>query len=185
MIDQIIKDTRPKMELSLEILREGLSKIRTGRANASILDGVMVSSYGTMTNLKEVASITIPEPNQIYIKPWDKNVISSIESAIRSSDIGLAPINDGVAIRLILPPMTEERRKQIANQVKKLGEDAKISIRNIRGEAWSRVQQAEKNKDATEDDRYRGEEELNKITNEMNKEIDIITAEKEVEIMKI
>jgi len=185
MVDQFIKDAKPKMQLSLENLKNDLAKIRTGRANASVLDGIMVSYYGTMTNIKEVASITIPEANQIYIKPWDKNAISGIETAIRNSDIGLAPINDGVAIRLILPPMTEERRRSIALQVKKSGEEGKISIRNIRGEAWSKIQAAEKNNEATEDDRYRGEEELNKLVNEMNKEVDRIVAEKETEILKI
>ena len=185
MIDQIIKEAKPKMQQSLENLRSDLANIRTGRANASILDGIMVSYYGTMTGIKEVASITTPEANQIYVKPWDKNAISGIETAIRNSDIGLSPINDGVAVRLILPPMTEERRKTIALQVKKLGEEGKIAIRNIRGEAWSKIQTAEKNKEATEDDRYQGEEELNKLVSEMNKEADRIVAEKETEILKI
>ena len=185
MIDQIIKETKPKMQSSVDVLKTDLSKIRTGRANASVLDGIMVSSYGSMMSMKEVASVTVPEANQIYIKPWDKNVISAIETAIRNSDIGLSPINDGTAIRLILPPMTEERRKEIVNQVKKFGEEAKIAVRNIRGETWSKIQLAEKNKEATEDDKYRGEEELNKLTNDMNKEIDRLTLEKEVEIMKV
>ncbi len=185
MLDQILKEAKPKMQASLEVLHDNLAKVRTGRANASILDGLMVTSYGSQMAIKEVASVTVPESNQIYIKPWDKNVIGNIETAIRNSDIGLAPINDGTAVRLILPPMTEERRKEIAIQVKKSGEEAKISLRNVRGEAWSRIQQAEKNNEVTEDDSYRGEEELNKLINDMNKEVDKIVAEKEVEIMKI
>ena len=185
MIDQIISDTKPKMKSSIDNLIVELQRIRTGRANASILDGIMVPYYGNKTAIREMASITVPEPTQIAIKPWDKNALSDIETAIRSSDIGLAPINDGAQVRLVLPPMTEERRKEIVGQVKKLGEAAKVAVRNIRGDAWTKVQGAVKNNEATEDDKYGAEEELNKLTLEKNKEIDNIVSEKEAEIMKI
>lgn len=185
MIDQIITEIKPKMRSSIDNLISELQRIRTGRANAGILDAVFVPYYGSPAPIREMASVTVPESNVISIKPWDKNVLSDIESAIRNSDIGLAPINDGTQIRLVLPPMTEERRKEIVGQIKKLGENTKVSIRNIRGEAWTKVQQAVKSSDATEDDKYRAEEELNKITLEKNKEIDKIILEKEAEIMKI
>lgn len=185
MIEQIIESAKPKIVAVLNNLSEELTKIRTGRAHAGIVDSVFVSYYGTRTALREVATITTPEPTVIAIKPWDKNVLADIESAIRSSDLGLSPVNDGVQIRLILPPMTEDRRKEIALQVKKCGEHAKISLRTIRGEAWSKVQTAVKNKEATEDDKYRSEEQLNKIVEENNKQIDKILAEKEAEVMKI
>lgn len=185
MIDQILDNIKPKMQGAINNLKEDLAKIRTGRAHASILDGIFVSYYGSNTALKEVASITTPESSVISIKPWDKGILADIETSIRNSDIGLSPVNDGTQIRLILPPMTEERRKEIFGQVKKHGEQAKINLRTIRGEAWSKVQAAVKNKEATEDDKYTAEEKLNKAIEEMNKEIDKIVSEKEAEIMKI
>jgi ribosome recycling factor len=185
MVDQIIAEAKPKMQAAIENLSEGLSRIRTGRAHAGILDGVKAMYYGTATSLKEMATISVPESTSISIKPWDKGVLSDIETAIRNSDLGLSPVNDGTQIRLILPPMPEERRKEIVGQVKKLGEQSKVVLRNIRGEAWSRVQAAVKNKEATEDDKYQAEEKLNKLIDEMNGEIDKTVATKEAEVMKI
>lgn len=185
MIDQILKDARPKMQAAIENLKTDLSRVRTGRANPGILDGVLVSYYGSNTMIKELATITVPEANQIVIKPWDRGALAPIETAIRNSDIGLAPINDGAQIRLVLPAMTEERRREIVGQVKKFGEETKVSLRNVRKDAWDKVQVAQKNNEATEDDKYWAEEELNKLINEMNKEVDKIVIEKETEIMKI
>lgn len=185
MVDQVIEEIKPKMKLALDKLVEELSRVRTGRANASILDGISAPYYGSPTPIKEMATISVPEPTVISIKPWDKGILADIESAIRNSDIGLSPVNDGSQIRLVLPPMTEERRKEIVTSVKKSGEAAKVSLRTIRGEAWSRIQGAVKNKEATEDDKYTAEEKLNKLIEENNKEIEKIIAEKEAEIMKI
>ncbi len=185
MIDKIVEECIPKMKAAIAVLESDLSRIRTGRAHAGITDNIMVSYYGSNTPLREVASITVPEPTSIAIKPWDRNLLSPIETAIRNSDLGLSPVNDGVQIRLNLPPMTEDRRKEIVLQVKKHGEAAKVSLRNIRGEAWSRVQAALKNKEVTEDDKYSAEEKLNKLVLEMNKDVDKITLDKETEIMKI
>lgn len=185
MVDQILKELKPKMAAAIENLKGELSKLRTGRANPSILDDILVPYYGSKMRIKELASITVPDPGQIVIKPWEKNALGDIESAIRASDIGLNPVNDGVQIRLVLPPMTEERRREIAAAVKKYGEESKISIRNIRRDAWDKVQTAEKNGEATEDDRRTAQEELNKLINEMNKEIDQVVAEKEAEVMRI
>lgn len=185
MVDQIITEIKPKMRAAIENLSEELSRIRTGRAHAGILDGIKAMYYGVATPLKEVATISVPEPTVISIKPWDRGVLSDIETAIRNSDIGISPVNDGNQIRLVLPQMTEERRKEIALQVKKQGEQAKVSLRNIRGEAWNRVQTAVKNKEATEDDKYQAEEKLNKLIDEMNGEIEKVIVAKEAEIMKI
>ena len=185
MIDGIIKEVKPKMQTAISKLQNDLSRIRTGRANPGILDGIMVLYYGTSTAIREVASISVPESNQILVKPWDRGAINPIETAIRNSDIGINPINDGQQIRLVFPPMTEERRKEIATLVKKCGEESKIALRNIRKEAWDKVQAAEKNNEATEDDRYWAEEELNKAIDEMNREIDKVVVAKETEIMKI
>lgn len=185
MVDQIIIEIKPKMKAAIVNLSEELSRIRTGRAHAGVLDGIKAMYYGVATPLKEVATISVPEPTVISIKPWDRGVLSDIETAIRNSDIGLSPVNDGNQIRLVLPPMTEERRKEIVLQVKKQGEAAKVSVRNVRGEAWSRVQSAVKSKEATEDDKYQAEEKLNKLIDEMNGEIESIIAAKEAEVMKI
>ena len=185
MIDEIVNEIKPKMASSLENLQEELSRIRTGRANAAILDGVMVAYYGSKSPLREVASISVPEPTVISIKPWDRNLLADIESAIRNSDLGISPVNDGTQVRLILPPMTEDRRKEISGQVRKFGEQAKVSLRTIRGEAWGKVQSGLKNKEVTEDDKYQAEEKLNKLIDEKNKEVDKIIAEKDAEIMKI
>lgn len=185
MVDQIIEECKPKMKAAVDTLLEDLSRIRTGRANAAILDGIMVSYYGSSSAIKELASITVPESNMIVIKPWDRNALADVETAIRNSDLGLNPTNDGAQIRLVLPQMTEERRKEIVTQAKKAGEQAKISLRNIRGEEWSKVQQAVKNNQATEDDKYEAEDRLNKLIDEKNREVDKIVSDKETEIMKI
>ncbi|OQA04633.1 MAG: Ribosome-recycling factor [bacterium ADurb.Bin400] len=185
MIESIINEAKPKMKSAVDSLVSNFKKIRTGRANPDILDNVIVSYYGVSTPLREMATIAVPEPMMITIKPWDRNALADIELAIRNSSLGLSPINDGVMVRLVLPPLTEERRKQIVKEVKKEGEQAKIAIRNIRGEAWGRVQEAERKGEATEDDRYRAEDLLNKLVAEKNKEIDQVVAAKEVEILKV
>lgn len=185
MVDQIISEIKPKMEAAIAALSSDLTRIRTGRATPEMLDGIMVLYYGTKTPLKEVATIGVPEPTQISIKPWDKKLLNEIDAAIRSSDLGLSPVNDGTQVRLSLPPMTEERRKEIVGQVKKMGEGAKVSLRTIRGEAWGKVQAGVKNKEVTEDDKYAAEEKLNKLIEEMNSKIETVIAGKEKEIMQI
>ncbi|MFA6963416.1 MAG: ribosome recycling factor [Patescibacteria group bacterium] len=184
-VDNLLKEAKPKMLAAIENLKEELSRVRTGRANPAILDGVMVPYYGSSSTISAMASVSVPEANQIVIKPWDRNVLGDIETAIRASNVGLNPVNDGQQIRLVLPPMTEERRRDIVTQVKKSGEETKVSLRNVRREIWDKVQTAEKNKEVTEDDRYRAEDELNKIVTEMNSTADRVVAEKEQEIMKI
>ncbi len=185
MIDSILKEIKPKMAAAIENLRNELSKLRTGRANPGILDDITVPYYGNSMRIKELASITVPDASQIVVKPWEKNALGDIETAIRASNLGLNPVNDGIQVRLILPPMTEERRKEIAVSVKKYGEESKISIRNVRRDAWDKVQTGKKNGDVTEDDLRSAEEGLNKIITEMNKEIDRVVEEKENEVMKI
>lgn len=185
MVDDIIKQSKPKMKSQIDGLASELKKIRTGRAHPDIVDSVLVFYYGTNTSLREMASVSVPESNVVMIKPWDRNALSDIELAVRNSNLGLSPINDGVVIRLVLPPMTEERRRELASQVKKMGEETKVALRTIRGEAWGKVQEAEKHNEVTEDDRYRAEEELNRLVAEMNKEVDQVLAGKEQEIMRI
>ena len=185
MIDKLVKEAEPKMKSAIEKFSLDLSKIRTGRANPAILDNVIISYYGVNTPVRELATISVPEANQISIKPWDRNALSDIELGIKNSDIGLSPINDGTQVRLILPPMTEERRKELATQVKKMGEEAKVMLRNIRREIWDQVQAAEKKNEATEDDRRWANGKLDELIDNSNKEVDKIIADKEAEIMKI
>lgn len=185
MIDKILTDLRPKMQSIVDNLRGELKNIRTGRAHASIVDSIRVPYYGSQTPLREVATVTVPESNVVSIKPWDRDLLGAIETSIRESDLNLAPVNDGSAVRLVLPPMTEDRRKEIVDQAKKLGEQTKVALRGARSEAWSTIQEAVKNKQATEDDKYRSEERLNKMIDEINKEVDKIVADKEKEILTI
>lgn len=185
MIEKIISEIKPKMEAAIAALSSDLVRIRTGRANPEMLDGITILYYGTKTPLREVATIGVPEPTQISIKPWDRNLLNEIDNAIRNSDLGLSPVNDGTQVRLSLPPMTEERRKEIVLQVKKMGEGAKVTLRTIRGDAWTKVQTAVKNKEATEDDKYTAEEKFNKLIEEMNNKVESIVAGKEKEVMQI
>lgn len=185
MISDILKEAGNRMKQAADRLFEELKKIRTGRAQSSLVEDIKVSYYGTETSLKELASITTPEAHLIQIKPYDKNSIGDIELAIRNAELGVNPTNDGNFIRIALPPMTEERRVELAKQIKKIGEETKVSLRNIRGESWAKVQSLIKNDQATEDDKYQSEEDLNKLIEKENIAVDKIVAEKGQEILKI
>ncbi|MFA7243987.1 MAG: ribosome recycling factor [Patescibacteria group bacterium] len=185
MIADILKDADVKMSASIVNLKSDLTKIRTGRAQGSLVEDILVSYYGMNTSLKELASISVPEASLIQIKPFDRNSLGDIETAIRNADLGLTPVNDGTFVRLSLPPITEERRIELSKQVKKTGEEAKVSLRTIRGDAWSRVQGLIKNNEATEDDKYQAEKDLNELIERKNKEVDLMITEKESEVMKI
>lgn len=185
MINDILKEAEAKMADAAERLKEELKKIRTGRANSGIVEDVKVLYYGIETPLRELATINAPEANLIQIKPFDRNSIGDIETAIRNANLGFNPINDGNFVRITLPPMTEERRIELAKQIKKNGEESKVNLRTIRGDAWSRVQKGQKSGDVTEDDRYQAEENLNKLIEKMNQNVEQVVAEKEKEVMKI
>lgn len=185
MISDILKDAEGKMIEVIGRLKEELKKVRTGRAHSSIVEDIKVSYYGVETSLREMALITVPETNLIQIKPFDRNSVGDIEIAIRNSDLGFNPTNDGNFIRVILPPMTEERRLELVKQIKKYGEESKIALRTIRGESWSKVQKGQKSGEITEDDRYQAEDKLNKLIEKMNQNIEQVVAEKETEVMKI
>jgi ribosome recycling factor len=185
MVKDIIAEAEKRMIVACTILSEELKKIRTNRANSSLVEDLPVSYYGSTISLKEAATITAPEPSLIQIKPFDRNAIGDIELTIRNSDLGLSPINDGTFIRISIPPLTEERRKELTSQVKRVGESAKVQLRTVRGEAWSKVQEAVRRGDATEDDKYRSEKELNELIERKNKEVDKIISDKESEVMKV
>ncbi|MCX7908778.1 MAG: ribosome recycling factor [Ignavibacteria bacterium] len=183
-LDEIISKTKEQMNKSLEHFKQQLTKVRTGRANASILENVKVDYYGTPTPVTQIATINVPDAKTIIIQPWDTSIINSIEKAIKQSDLGFNPVNDGRVLRIPVPPLTEERRKEIVKFCKKLTEDAKIAIRNIRRDQIEVIRKAEKEKELTEDDKKVGEEKIQKVTDEFIKKIDELFSLKEKEILE-
>ena len=185
MTKDIYIQTEEKMNKTIENIHYELNKFRTGKASATILDGVKVNYYGSVVPLKQAANISVPEARLITIQPWDKSMNSEIEKAILKSDLGLTPMNDGNIIRLPIPQLTEERRKNLVKHAKRLGEETKISVRNSRREANEKIKTAEKDHKISEDDSYNTMEEIQKLTDEYIKKIDEILKKKEIEIMEI
>ena len=165
MIDEIIADTEERMQKSVVSLEEAFKKIRTGRAHPSILDSVMVSYYGTDTPLSQLANVNVEEGRSLLISPWEKQLIGEIEKAILKSDLGLNPSNNGDTIRVPMPPLTEETRREYTRQAKQEVENARVAIRNIRRDANSRFKDFEKERDISEDQQHRAEEQVQKLTN--------------------
>lgn len=185
MFDELLKDTQKRMDQSMESLKSDLSRLRTGKAHTSLLDGITVPYYGTPTPLNQVANVSAPEPRMLTIQPWDKSIIGEIEKAIQKSDLGINPSNDGVIIRLPLPQLTKEVREDLAKQAKKRGEDAKVSVRNIRRDANDNIKKLEKAKEVTEDDSKYFQDEIQKLTDQSVEKIDQIVSDKEKDIMEI
>jgi ribosome recycling factor len=183
-LEEIISKTKEQMTKSLEFFKQQIAKVRTGRANASILDNIKVDYYGSPTPITQIATINVPDVKTIVIQPWDPSTLGAIEKAIKQSDLGFNPMNDGRILRIPVPPLTEERRKEIVKFCKKLTEDAKIAIRNIRRDQIELIRKAEKEKQLTEDDKKLGEEKIQKVTDEFIKKIDEIFSAKEKEIME-
>ena len=181
MNDEIIKDLTNKMNKALESYEGRLRTVRAGRANPSSLDGVMVSYYGNMTPLKQLATISVPEARQLLIKPFDKGCLSDIEKAILAANLGYNPGNDGETIRIVIPELTEERRKELAKQVKSIAEDAKVSIRNIRHDGKDDAKKLE----VSEDEQKGIEKSIQDLVNEYNKKIETILKEKEQELLTV
>ena len=185
MHEDVVSDLKQRIDKTLEDLRRDLTKVRTGRASTSILDGIRVDYYGTPTPLSGVANLNSPEPRLITIKPWDKGTLKDIEKAIREANIGLNPMNDGELIRLPFPPLTEERRRDIAKQVKSKGEEHKVAIRNVRRDANEMLKELLKDKSITEDDLKRATERVQKETDAGVLKVDEIVAKKEKEVMEV
>ncbi|MCX6809892.1 MAG: ribosome recycling factor [Candidatus Berkelbacteria bacterium] len=185
MYQNEIKNLKVKFDQVIEKLKEDFVSIRTGRASTGLVENIMVSYYGTITPLKQMASLTTPDAAQIVVIPWDKNSIGDIELAIRNSDLGLSPVNDGKSVRIILPQMTQERREELTKNISRKSEEARVALRNVRGDAWDKIKKMEKDGLITEDDRYSAEEELNKVIDEHNKKIGEILEAKEKEIKAI
>ncbi|AKU90279.1 ribosome recycling factor [Vulgatibacter incomptus] len=183
--EEIIKDFKGRVEKTLEDLRRELSKIRTGRANASVLEGVQVDSYGSRMPLNAVATITVPDARTIVIKPFDRSQIPAIEKGINEAGVGITPQNDGTVIRLPVPPLTEERRKEIAKQVKKRGEEHKVAVRNLRRDANEQIKAQTKDSVLSTDDEKRLLDQVQKETDGGIAMVDQIVARKEKEVMEI
>jgi len=184
-MDTIMEEAKRKMKKAVEITTNEFASIRTGRATPALLERLQVSYYGTPTPLRQLASISAPEARLLVIQPYDRNSIPEIEKAITLSDLGLVPSNDGEVIRLPFPPLTEERRKELAKLVKARAEEGRVAIRNVRREAIDELREQEKKGEATKDDLHRGIEEMQKITDNFIKEIDELAEKKIKEVMEL
>lgn len=185
MIKDVQANAKERMQKAVDALRKDLQAIRTGRASAALLDHVRVDSYGTPTPLNQVSTVTVPEARLIVIQPWDRKSLGAIEKAIQKSDLNLTPTNDGSVIRLALPQLTEQRRKELAKSVQKRVEEGRVAVRNIRRDAHDELRKLEKNHEAPEDEVRRGTEQLQKTTDQFIGEIDKAGKEKEQEVMEV
>ena len=184
-MEALFKDTGGKMARSIEAFKKDLGKIRTGRASFSLLDGIKVDYYGTPTPLPQVGTLSVPESRMITVTPWDTKMVGPIEKAIQASGLGLNPSNDGKMVRIPIPPLTEERRKDLVKVVKKMAEDARIAVRNIRRESLEKVKEREKKKEISEDEMKRWQDRVQKETDSYVKKIEEILKAKEQEIMEV
>ena len=185
MIDELTATMQEKMQKSIAVFSKELASMRAGRATPSLLDKIQVDYYGTMSPINAVANVTIPEARMIQIAPWETRMLTVIEKAIQKSDLGINPSNDGKVIRLVLPEMTEERRKELVKQTHKMGEECKVALRSIRRDAMEQVKKQQKDSVITEDDRKDLENEIQKITDAEIKNVDKVIADKEKELMSV
>ena len=184
-MNERLKHYNEKMEKTIRVLENEYSAIRAGRANPAVLDKITVDYYGTPTQIQAMAAISVSEARILVIQPWDKSTLRPIEKAIQASDIGINPTNDGTVIRIVFPPLTEERRKEICKQIKKQGEDSKVAIRSIRRDANEKFKALKKSSEVSEDEEKDLEDQMQKMTDEFCKRIDEIAAKKEKEILEI
>jgi ribosome recycling factor len=185
MMKEILGECEQKMAKAVDSVSRELAGIRTGRASAALLDGVRVSAYGSMVPVKQMANIGIPDPKLIVVQPWDRTLLGELEKAILKSDLGLTPSSDGNVIRLHIPPLTEERRRELAKLVRKLAEEGKIAIRNIRRESNDRLKTQEKDGSISEDDSRRAQKKTQELTDTYSGRVDDILEKKEEEIMTV
>lgn len=185
MIDDVKKDVKHRMDQAVETMRTELAKLRTGKASPAILDGITVNYYGANTPLRQVGNVSAPEPRLLVVQPWDRSLLGEIEKAILKSDLGLNPTNDGIVIRVPIPALTEERRQSLVKVAKKITEDGRVAVRNIRRDANEKLKKLEKDHKISEDDLHRSQDEMQKFTDECVKKLDEILTLKEKEIMEI
>ncbi len=184
-VKPILADCEMKMKRSIEGLKKDFTRIRTGRASTALLDGITVEYYGSTLPVNQVAAISIPDARMIMIQPWEKSMLGPIEKAVLASDLGLTPQSDGNVIRLPIPPLSEERRKELFKHCKKISEDNKVAIRNIRRDGNERLKESEKGKKITQDELKKGQEEIQKLTDKCIKSVDDLLALKEKEILEL
>ncbi|HDN79979.1 MAG: ribosome recycling factor [Chloroflexi bacterium] len=185
MVDDVLKDVRTRMDKAVQILRSDLMTMRTGRASPALLEKVKVDYYGSLVPLNQIASISAPEPRLLVVRPWDINALPAIEKAILKSDLGLNPMNDGKVIRISIPRLTEERRKELVKVVSKRLEEAKVAVRNCRRDGLEELRELQKEKMITEDEFFRAKDKLQEITDEFIKKIDELGEMKKKEIMEV
>lgn len=185
MIDMIKQEAEEKMQKSIESLRRDFATIRTGKANPALLDKVTVDYYGTPTPISQMANISAPEARMLVVQPWDKSAVPNVEKAIMKSDLGLNPSSDGTVIRLVLPQLTQETRKELVKKVKKKAEEAKVAVRNIRRDANDELKAAEKTKEISEDECKNAQDDIQKLTDKYVAELDKVLDNKEKEIMEV
>jgi ribosome recycling factor len=183
MKEKILEDMKRKMNKVLEVMAQDLSRVRTGRASVALLEGIKVEAYDTSMPLSQVASLAAPEPRLLTVQPWDPTLLADIEKAILKSDLGLTPANDGKLIRLPIPALTTERRKELVKVVKKMGEESKVALRNVRRDGNDRLKDLKKDKQISEDEAHRAQDDVQKITDDFIKKVDVQASEKEKEIM--
>jgi len=185
MYQQRVKQVEADMTKVVGSFSDDLKQLRTGRASSALVEDVIVSFYGTPTPLKHVGSITTPDPNLIVVSPWDKSILGEIENAIRTSDLGVNPTNDGTVVRIAIPPMTEERRIELSKRLHQMAEEVRVALRTIRRDAWDEIQDMEKAGKISEDDRYAAEKELNKSIDDFHGKIDQAVEAKDKEMMTV
>ena len=185
MVKDILRELEKRMKVSMEHFRKELSRLRTGRANISLFEDIKVDYYGSLTPVNQVATLAVPDPTLITVQPWDPSFLEVIDKAIRSADLGLNPINDGKMLKIPIPPLDEERRKEMARHVNEMLEDEKTALRIMRRKAKEEIEELEDKKEITEDDRYWGYDKLQEVTDEYIKKIEEISTAKEKEILEI
>ena len=180
-----LKEFEHKMDKTLEVLASDFAAVRAGRANAQVLDRIMVPYYGVDTPINQVGTVSSPDPRTLVIQPWDTSLLKAVEKAIQASELGINPQNDGRVIRLVFPQLTEERRKELTKQVRKYGEDAKVALRNVRRDAVEHVKKSQKKSEMTEDEEKKAEKDIQDMTDKFTKKVDDMCAKKEKELMEI
>ena len=185
MVDEVLNTAKEKMKKTCQVYERDMQSIRAGRANPQLLDRIMVDYYGSATPIGQVGNISVPEARLMVISPWEPKMITPIEKAIQTSDLGLNPTNDGKVIRLVFPELNEERRRDLTKQASKAAEEAKVAVRSIRRDAMEQIKKLKKNSEITEDDQRDAEEDLQKITDRAIKDVDAILAAKQKEIMEV
>jgi ribosome recycling factor len=185
MVKEILKNAEDRMKKAVEVVRDELVKVRTGKATTALLDGIKVEYYGSIVPLAQVANISTPDVHTVTVQAWEKNMLGVIDKAILSANLGLNPVNDGSILRVPIPPLNEERRRELVKLIKKFGEDGKIAVRNVRRDAIEHLKKSEKLEHFSEDERKRGEQESQKLTDKYIQEIDKLLVMKEKEIMEV